>query len=226
MPKSKTVVRNSLIDGIVTDFIDNHRFDYVKTICRYTQQQDADSAWHRLGMAFQNSYYARQAKQEFDGKFKPEPVLRVIQEIANSMVYRADVLLQQSQDTDKSEVLTGGNGRDFYAERCESYGIEPVDPSNIKSVVEEDLRRLTEIHEIMRGLCSYMDLEPLYLLSQDEPAPHTSEDSTGDDGLPTEWIPKHRIIDFDEALQAIRDDREMNREREQAETANAFANVA
>jgi len=226
MPKSKTVVRNSLIDGIVTDFIDNHRFDYVKTICRYAQKQNADSAWHRLGMAFQNSFYARKARQKFEGNFKPEPVLRVIQEIANSMVYRADALLQQYDDTDNSEVLTGGNGRDFYAERCESFGIEPVDRSNIKAMVEEDLRRLTEIHEIMRKLCSYMDLEPLYLLSQDEPAPHTSEDSTGDDGIPTEWIPKHRILDFDEALQAIRTDRELRDERDQAETANAFANVA
>ena len=221
MPKSKTVVnRTSFIDGIITDLIDTSRRPTTQTICRYIQNLGIDSVSSRIGQTFVSAFLARQNAPEgvSDFEFKPEPVIGVLQEIANGLVYRALAIRSAKEQQDDFEELAGGTGQDNYNELLERYGVETISFDNLANVVDDDLETLSQLSAIIRRRCSYIPFEPLFLFASDQPNP---ENATGD------WIPEYRIeSNLDEAMDAVLTRREQAKAREQQSMIEEFANVA
>ena len=221
MPKSKKVVnRTSFIDGIITDLIDTSRRPTTQTICRYMQSLNIDSVSSRIGQTFVTAFLARQNAPDgvTDFQFKPEPVIGVLQEIANGLVYRALAIRSAAEQQADFEKLAGGTGQDNYNELLERYGVETISFDNLPNVVADDLETLSQLHAIMRRRCSYIAFEPLFLFSSDQPNP---ENATGN------WIPEYRIeSNLDEAMDAVLNRREQAKAREEQSMIEEFANVA
>ena len=215
---TKSVGNNSLIDGIVTDLIETSRRPSSKAICRYVQSIEPETVIERIGTAFVHALEARELKSDFAGGFKPEPVMGMIQEIANSLVYRALNLRTANESQANREKLGGSNGQSNYNNLCDAYGIEPIDTKHIADLVANDLESLAEIHSIMRAECSYMMIEPLYLFSTDQPDPENPE---GD------WIAKDRIeSDLALAIDAIHQNRLASAERKRTTLLDKFKKAA
>ena len=222
MPKSKKVVnRTSFIDGIITDLIDTSRKPTTQTICRYIQGLDIDCVSSRIGQAFVTAFLAR--KNAPDGvsnfDFKPEPVVGVLQEIANGLVYRAIAIRSAKEQQDDFEELAGGTGQDNYNELLEKYGLETISFDNLPNVIADDLETLSVLNTKMRKHCSYMkDLKPLYLFHSEQPNP---ENPSG------KWIDEYKIeSNLDEAMDAVFTRREQAKAREEQALIADFANVA
>ena len=186
----KTIVRTSLIDSVMTDLIDTARRPTHRLIASYCQTVDRDVPTQRIGYAFVSALNARNASDAFD--FKPEPCIFFMQEVANGLVKKAKALINAANKQETFEMIAGGTGQDNFAELCTSFGIDTISRENIQEIVKQDFDSLNELHSILRDECSYMDIDRLYMYSQD-----TFNEET------EEWDPTFRIDDLDEAMEAL-----------------------
>ena len=191
MSKSKqTKQRLSLIDSIVTDISEtSYRADY-KVMAQYIQTIDNDVPCQRIGGAFVAAFNARENNEVFD--FKPESVIYFIQEVANGLPRKANALVRSANKQEVFDEIAGGTGQDNYAELCESFGIDTIARDKIQDMVQFNLDQLNTLHAKLRSVCSYMDIDRLYLLSRDE----FVEESQS-------WETTIQIDDLDEAMEKL-----------------------
>ena len=202
MAKSKqTKQRLSLIDSIITDIAESHyRADYM-AMAQYIQNVDNDVPCRRIGMAFVSAFNARKNNEVFD--FKPEPVIFFIQEVANNLARKANALVRAANKQEIFDEIAGGTGQDNYAELCTSFGIDTIARDKIQDMIQFNLDQLNTLHAKLRAVCSYMDIDRLYLLSRDE----FVEESQS-------WETTIKIDDLDEAMAKLNDLAEQASKRE------------
>ena len=90
--------------------------------------------------------------------------------------------------------IAGGTGQDNYAELCTSFGIDTIARDKIQDMIQFNLDQLNTLHTKLRSVCSYMDIDRLYLLCRDEFVEETQS-----------WETTIKIDDLDEAMAKLND---------------------
>ena len=188
---------NSLIDAVITNLHETSTMDHIVEFAGAVQQTKSKDPVERILLVTTKAYDAREeagGKRNYSG-VKPESALSFIQAICNSSVRTYKFLCQARDKVEEQDAVDGGNGTDYYAERCDDLGIDPLSRQSLAEAIAADFSRLSELHSSFRAAMSYLDARELFQFCQDEKV----TDAAGNEF----WQPRFEINDIDEAVEAI-----------------------
>lgn len=213
----KVTSRNSLIDYAISQLAEGGKPVMVE-LAKGVQKVNESDPVNRIGIYTRQLNDDRKAaggKRYYEG-LKPETCMPFVQEVSNKIVQLVSQLNNARNNADQWDEVSGNTGTDAYADTCDRMNIEPLSAEHVADLVETDFDDLNVLHSNMRKVMAYFDIERLYLYAVDQP----------DEKDSTLWIPKHRIDNLDEAVQASDKDWEEYKTRKDENDWNSLCKKA